>query len=109
MIRLGTVFWTLAVMLAAYATFQVKYQVVKLEDELGQLNRQIADARENARVLNAEWSLLSDPQRLDRLNQAFLHLGPVAAAQVARPEQLAQIPLNAAPKNPAAQVAGLPR
>jgi cell division protein FtsL len=111
MIRFGTVFWMLAVMLAAYATFQVKYQVVKLEEELGQINRQIVAERESDRVLNAEWSLLSDPQRLARLNQSFLHLAPVAAAQIERPDQLVQIPMKGAPASAAVppQVARLPQ
>jgi len=82
MIRLTTILWMLAVMIAGYAMFQVKYEVVRLEDRLAQLNHDVAAARDESRVLNAEWSLLSDPQRLDRLNQTFLHLSPVGTAQI---------------------------
>lgn len=82
MIRLATILWTLAVVVAGYAMFQVKYEVGRLEDRLTQLNHDIAAARDENRVLNAEWSLLSDPQRLDRLNQTYLHLTPVGTAQI---------------------------
>ena len=58
MIRLATILWPLAVMIAGYAMFQVKYEVSQLEDRLAQLNHDIAAAREEIRVLNAEWSLL---------------------------------------------------
>jgi hypothetical protein len=82
MLRLSTILWTLVVLAAGSAMFQVKYEVGLLEDRLAQLNRDIAASREETRVLDAEWSLLSDPQRLDRLNKTFLHLMPVAAAQI---------------------------
>jgi hypothetical protein len=88
MIRLSTILWLLAVMAAGYAMFQVKYQVGLLEDRLAQLNHDIAASREETRVLDAEWSLLSDPQRLDRLNKTFLHLTPVATAQIGGIDQV---------------------
>ena len=88
MIRVTTVLWMLAVMIAGYAMFQVKYEVGRLEDRLAQLNRDVAAAREENRVLNAEWSLLSDPQRLDRLNKTFLHLAPVGTVQIGSLDQI---------------------
>ncbi|MDE2164841.1 MAG: hypothetical protein KGJ66_00705 [Alphaproteobacteria bacterium] len=93
-IRLSTIFWTLAVVIAGYAMFQVKFQVIRLDDELIHLNRQITATREETRVLKAEWTLLNDPQRLDRLNSAFLKLQPVAPAQIVTPAQLDQLPMR---------------
>ncbi|HYL32543.1 MAG TPA: hypothetical protein VEU53_05285 [Stellaceae bacterium] len=97
MIRLSAILWTLAVVIAGYAMFQVKFHVAKLDDELTKLNRQIATTREETRVLDAEWTLLDDPQRLDRLNSVSLKLQPVAPAQIVSPVQLDQIPLRSAP------------
>jgi len=97
MIRLSTIFWTLAVVIAGYAMFQVKFHVAKLDDELGHLNRQIAATREETRVLDAEWTLLDDPQRLDRLNGAFLKLQPIAPAQIVQPAQIDRLPMRNAP------------
>ncbi|HUE19628.1 MAG TPA: hypothetical protein VMQ63_07635 [Stellaceae bacterium] len=92
MIRLGTVLWIVVIAAVGYAMFQVKFEVTRLDQHLGDINRDIAASREATRVLNAEWSLLSDPQRLDRLNQSYLHLTPVTGAQIGR---IDQIPLRA--------------
>lgn len=97
MIRLSTILWTLAVVIAGYAMFQVKFHVARLDDELAKLNRQIVTTREETRVLDAEWTLLDDPQRLDRLNGVSLKLQPIAPAQIVQPAQLDQIPLRNAP------------
>jgi len=97
MIRLSTILWTLAVVIAGYAMFQVKFQVAKLDDELAHLNRRVVATRQETRVLDAEWTLLDDPQRLDRLNGAFLKLQPIAPAQIVQPAQLDQLPMRTAP------------
>ncbi len=97
MIRLSTILWTLAVVIAGYAMFQVKFHVARLDDELAHLNRQVVATRQETRVLGAEWTLLDDPQRLDRLNGAFLKLQPIAPAQIVQPAQLDQLPMRAAP------------
>jgi hypothetical protein len=96
-IRISTIFWIAAVIIAGYAMFQVKYHVARLDDEFARLNRQIATTREETRVLRAEWTLLDDPQRLDRLNSAFLKLQPIMPAQIVTPAQLDQLPM----RNPA--------
>jgi len=54
MMRLSTILWALLVGISGYAMFQVKYQVVQLEDELTRLNRQIGEGQEQIRVLGAE-------------------------------------------------------
>ena len=105
MIRLSTILWTLAVVIAGYAMFQVKFHVARLDDELTRLNHQIAATREETRVLAAEWTLLDDPQRLDRLNSVSLKLQQIAPAQIVQPAQLGQIPLRNAPVATPSQVA----
>jgi hypothetical protein len=52
------------------------------EDLLARLNRQIADSREATRVLNAEWSFLTQPTRLSALSKRYLNLAPIGAAQL---------------------------
>jgi hypothetical protein len=56
--------------------------VMKLEDELASVNRQIVTSRESTRVLGAEWSFLNQPDRLDRLAKRYLSLKPIATAQI---------------------------
>ncbi|HEX7970204.1 MAG TPA: hypothetical protein VF502_18415, partial [Stellaceae bacterium] len=88
MIRLGTILWALLVAASGYAMFQVKYEVVQLEDELARVNRQIVADAEAVRVLNAEWSFLNQPARLDRLAKRYLSLGPIATAQLGHIDSL---------------------
>ena len=57
--------------------FQVKYEVMQQEEQLARLNQQIADGREAIRVLNAEWSFLNQPARLDELAKRYLTLVPI--------------------------------
>ena len=84
MIRPSTLFWGLLVAASGYAMFQVKYEVAQLEDELGRVNRQIGNGREAIRVLNAEWSYLNQPSRLDQLAKRYLNLGPIQTSQIGR-------------------------
>jgi cell division protein FtsL len=105
MIRLSTIAWGLLVAVSGYAMFQVKYEVMQLEDELTRVNHQIADSREAIHVLNAEWSVLNQPARLDQLAKRYLSLGPIAAAQVGRIDSLPQRPEVAAVGTDAAPAA----
>lgn len=96
MIRPATAFSIIAVCAVGYGMFQVKYQVMQLEDQLQHIRHQIAASRDNIRVLNAEWSLLNQPSRLDGLAKRFLSLTPVTNAKLGRLDTLPERP-SAAP------------
>jgi cell division protein FtsL len=89
-IRPGTIVWFCIVVAVGYAMFQVKYEVMQQEQTLAGINKQIADDRDQIRVLNAEWSYLTRPARIEELNARFFHLGNVNAAQI--------LPLDAVPE-----------
>ncbi len=61
--------------------FSLKYEVQALEEELQGINRSIAADRETIHVLEAEWSLLNDPKRLENLSKRYLDLTPMAPGQ----------------------------
>lgn len=82
MIRPSTIVWLVLVVIVGYAMFQVKYEVMQQEETLAQINKDIADGREQIRVLDAEWSYLTRPDRLQRLAARFLDLSPISAAQI---------------------------
>jgi cell division protein FtsL len=92
MFRLATWGWLGVVGLAGFATYEVKYQVAQVDDELGKVNRTIDADRDQLRVLSAEWSYLTQPGRLDQLRQRHLTLVPVTRAQLG---DLDQIPFRA--------------
>ncbi len=109
MIRTSTVLWSAAVIVVGYAMFQVKYEVQKQEETLARTNRQIGESREAIRVLNAEWSFLTQPARLSDLSRRYLTLAPIGIAQIGN---LDTIPMRdaapPAPVPPAVAAATLP-
>ena len=117
-IRPGTIVWFCIVVAVGYAMFQVKYEVMQQEQTLAGINKQIADDRDQIRVLNAEWSYLTRPSRIEELNARFFHLGNVNATQILPlivvPERadagatLAATPVTPIPSAAAAHVAATP-
>jgi cell division protein FtsL len=70
-------------LLLGVVLFQVKYRVSALEVEYATLQRSIHDGQESVKILQAEWSYLSEPQRLQKLSEKFLSLKPMQSRQVA--------------------------
>ncbi len=91
-IRPGTIVWFCIVIAVGYAMFQVKYEVMQQEQTLASLNKQITEGREQIRVLNAEWSYLTRPSRIEELSARFLHLNGMNSAQI--------LPLSTVPERP---------
>lgn len=84
------------VVLAVMVTglFELKYEVRELDQEKGRLLAQIEDEREALRVLQAEWSYLNQPERIEALATQHLRLATPTARQIA--------PIGAIPMRPAA-------
>ncbi|MGD9614872.1 MAG: hypothetical protein AB7H90_08310 [Alphaproteobacteria bacterium] len=82
MTRLGAVFWGGLVLASGFATFNVKYAVQGIEDELARVQRETVAAQQESRVLTAEWAYLNQPDRLAELNRNFLQLAPMTAKQL---------------------------
>jgi cell division protein FtsL len=93
MIRASTALWAAAVIVVGYAMFEVKYDVMQQEDQLQRINHKIAASREAVRVLNAEWSFLTQPSRLNDLAKRYLDLVPIGTQQLTT---IAAIPLRGA-------------
>jgi len=82
MIRLSSLFWLALVLISGFAMFKVKYAVQDLDDELGRVRKQTVAEQQEIRVLNAEWSYLTQPERLAELNRKFLSLAPIPTKQL---------------------------
>ena len=118
--RLATWGWLAAVGFAGFGTFEMKYQVAQVDEELGRVNRLIDADRDQLRVLSAEWSYLTQPARLDQLRQRHLALVPVTRAQLGSLDQvpfrsgetvgspMASAPPPRAPSSPSQPAARLP-
>lgn len=76
MIGRGTLLWIALAGMTGYAMFQFKVEVIALEEELAERNRDILAVQESIHVLTAEWAYLNDPARLAALAERHLALAP---------------------------------
>jgi len=91
------------VLLAVMVTglFELKYEVRALDQERAALHGQIADEEEALRVLQAEWSFLNQPDRIQELARRYLALDTPVAGQI---DGIERIPFRA-PDDEVAQAA----
>ena len=66
----------------ALVLFSIKYEVQDLKDELSEVNRQIVAEQRALHILHAEWSHLTDPERLMTLSRKHLNLQPLLPEQL---------------------------
>ncbi len=88
MTRLLTAFGLVLAAAASIGLYQVKYQVQDMERNLAAMKRQIVHDHEEMQVLDAEWSFLNQPERLQDLSRRYLALVPIRASQMASIESL---------------------
>jgi cell division protein FtsL len=82
MIGRTTLLWLALATLVVFGLFHVKYQVAMLEEELGRLNAATLREQTQIHVLEAEWSYLNRPSRLEELAERYLDLKPLAPHQL---------------------------
>jgi len=88
MTRLLTLLGLVLTVAASIGLYQVKYQVQDMERNLATMKRQIVRDRGEMQVLDAEWSFLNQPERLQDLSRRYLALGPIRSSQMASIESL---------------------
>ena len=85
MLRSINVILALALVVLVVFLYQLKYESRQLEKTVTELARKVQKERENIAVLKAELSLLTNPERIDRLANKHLKL------QTVKPEQIVTI------------------
>ena len=103
--RIVNVALVLAMIGGAVITYNLKHETEKAASRVARLHSGIAKEREAIAYLKAEWSMLSQPGRLQQLiarYQDHFRLEPFSASQVAT---LDEIPLRAVSTEPAAGAA----
>jgi hypothetical protein len=98
MSKLAVAFWLGLVAATGFTTFKVKYAVQDIEEELNRVRKHTIAEQQEARVLAAEWTYLTQPERLAELNRRFLQLAPVAMKQLQ--SRIEDLPLRPAPAPP---------
>ena len=101
MLRAFNVAQFLVVLVLAFVLYSLEHRMRAGERTVAGLTAEIAEEREAIRLLEAEWSFLARPARLERLAREHAGMGPLAPAQVLDEADLAsRIPDRPAP-NPA--------
>lgn len=77
------------IMACGTALYMVKYNYDSRHDELARIEAEIRHERQQAAILNAEWSYLTRPQRILNLSTNLLSLQPISTDRV--------VPLEAIP------------
>jgi hypothetical protein len=89
--RRSTLLWSVLAISVVIGLFVVKHRVQTLEDRLHALNADIITDRDAIQVMDAEWSYLNQPARLEALSKRLLGMeAPVAAQTVSMQELLDQ-------------------
>jgi cell division protein FtsL len=101
MLRAFNVVLIVVVLGLAFVLYSLEHRMRAGERALAKLDHQITEERELIRLLDAEWSYLTRPTRIERLAREHLAMGPLAPAQVVPEAEIARrIPERPAP-NPA--------
>jgi hypothetical protein len=91
MIRRSAIVTLMIAIALGFGLYRLTYEVQTLEGELVRVNRQIASEHEAIGVLQAEWSYLNEPSRLEALTKKHLSL---SATQDSRIRSYAELPMR---------------
>ncbi len=76
---------------AAFVVYSLEYSIKQDERLIAKAKSDARQTRETIKLLNAEWSMLTRPDRLQRLAKQHLNLQPVRADQMVKPEVIATV------------------
>ncbi|TCN29830.1 hypothetical protein [Sinorhizobium americanum] len=85
---------------AATVTYTIKHQAENKLEQVRRLDAAIKLEEDTIDLLKADWALLTQPNRLERLVGAFaadLQLVPTPSTQLARPEELPMLKADVPP------------
>jgi cell division protein FtsL len=71
----------MGLLVSAYFLYALEHKARSAEREIVLLGAQIGDERENIKLLTAEWSMLTRPDRIEHLAAKHLKLGVVGPLQ----------------------------
>ncbi len=103
--RKTAMLWLVLAVLCGGMLFQTSQRVTDGRTQLAGIEAAVRKEDEHLRVLQAEWSYLNQPDRLEKLSNQYLHLAPLKGKQFAKVADLEQRPADVvASIDPAAPV-----
>ncbi|SDU27079.1 hypothetical protein [Stappia sp. ES.058] len=109
MTRYLNVFLVIGVLAAAATVYDMKHDAERAAERVANLQQRIDEEREQLKLLRAEWSLLNDPSRLQKLVERYnehLNLQPLEVEQITRIEDVPVKPMQLAPIGGASSLGG---
>lgn len=97
MSRIVNVVLLVAVIVVAVITYGMKHQAEIAAEKVAKLNRQIASEKQSSALLKAEWSMLTQPARLQTVVERYadhFKLAPFSADQLATIEEIEIKPIQ---------------
>ncbi|HBU96338.1 cell division protein FtsL [Thalassospira lucentensis] len=88
MTRAVTIIGLLLTILIGTGTYWVSHEVERLEKRYADIQSDILAEQETIHVLQAEWSYLNNPERIERLSQQYLSLAQIDILQMASIDDL---------------------
>ncbi len=95
---------------AATVTYTIKHQAENKLEEVRKLEAEIKLEEDTIDLLRADWALLTQPNRLEKLvgiYQQDLQLAPTASTQIARPEELPMLRADLPPPEDVLEAMGM--
>jgi cell division protein FtsL len=93
MLRLLNALLVLGLLVCAYFMYRLEHTTRSGEREIVRLEAQISDEQENFKLLTAEWSLVTRPDRIQHLAAKHLQLKVLSSSQViSEGDILARVP-----------------
>lgn len=91
--RKTTLLWLALAAFCGTVLFHTSQRVHDEREKIASLETSINKEEESLRVLNAEWSYLNQPARLEKLSKTYLNMAPLKGSQFIKVED---IPLRSA-------------
>ncbi|MBZ0216742.1 MAG: hypothetical protein K8F25_09335 [Fimbriimonadaceae bacterium] len=82
MIRVVNFVAIMFMVLASFALYRVKYETKDYAQQVSDLREQIKAERSAINVLKAEWTVLNEPERVQRLAKRYLELQSMDVHQI---------------------------
>jgi cell division protein FtsL len=94
-LRVLNIILVLMVLASAFTIYSLEHETRRGERRIAELKRGISDEQEMIRLLEAEWSNLTRPRRIEQLASRHLQLKPLSPLQLVDEKDIdAKLPLR---------------
>jgi cell division protein FtsL len=82
MVKVFNALLVMGLLVSAFFLYSLEHSTRGLERQIAKMKNGVSNERESIKLLNAEWSSLTRPERLQKLAEEQLKLKPLSASQI---------------------------